>query len=408
MLETALNEIKKAAKKLNLSNEQINKLLDLDAAHEFDISLKNGKIYKGFRMQHNNARGPYKGGIRFHPDVDFDEVRALATLMSFKTALVDVPLGGGKGGIIVNPKELSVKELEELSREYVQNLVDYIGPDKDVPAPDVNTTAQIMDWMTDEYSKLTGDTTRASFTGKSIENGGSIGRPEATGRGGLYVMDELIDLMGKTDTSMDFAVQGFGNVGAYFAELVLERFPDWKLTAVTDSSGGLYNENGFDAKELSEYKANKGRFSDYKADGVKHFDGKDILSQKIDLLALAALGGVITAENESQVKATIVLELANGPVDEGAIQKLESRGVQVVPDILANAGGVVVSYFEWQQNISGEQWNIDEVNDKLKKHMQKATRQVYERAQKEKIGLKEAAFLIATERLIKAIYLQEL
>jgi glutamate dehydrogenase/leucine dehydrogenase len=402
MLVTAHNTIKKAALNLDISIEQLENLIEVEASHEFDIVLKNGKKFKGFRTQHSSARGPYKGGIRYHEEVDFDEVRALATLMSLKTALVNVPFGGGKGGIIVNPKELSLSELEELSRGYVKKLVDYIGPSIDIPAPDVNTNAQIMDWMVDEYARLTGDKTKASFTGKSISNGGSLGRDSATGQGGLYVINTVIESLGKTNEEFTYAVQGFGNVGAFFTQLVQKQHPKWKLVAVTDSSGGLYCSEGLDASELVEYKKKNGRFTDYKKDNVEHISGESIVSVTASILVLAALSGVVGLHNSSNVAAEIILELANGPVDTAAHVDLAGRGVVVIPDILANAGGVVVSYLEWVQNMQNEHWTLEEVNKKLEQYMKKATTEVLERAEKEVMDVKDAAFLIAVERLTSA------
>jgi glutamate dehydrogenase/leucine dehydrogenase len=403
MLTTAHNTIKKAALNLDVSIEKLEKLIEIEAAHEFEIVLKNGKKFKGFRMQHSSIRGPYKGGIRFHPEVDFDEVRALATLMSLKTALVDVPLGGGKGGVVVDPKELSVEELEELSRGYVQNLVKHIGPHTDIPAPDVNTNAQIMDWMVHEYSLLTGDTTKASFTGKSIENGGSLGRDSATGRGGLYVLESLLASKDRLADEFTYAVQGFGNVGSYFAELIKEAFPNWKLVAVTDSSGGIYDKNGLDANELVSFKKNKGRFADYNSNSVEHFTEDKIVAIDANILVLAALGSVVTVENQSSVQAEYIIEMANGPVDSESQLMLSDRGVIVVPDILANAGGVVVSYLEWLQNMQNEHWTLEQVNTKLEKYMKDATEAVLDCSEKQMLDMKDAAFLIAVERLTSAV-----
>jgi glutamate dehydrogenase/leucine dehydrogenase len=322
--------------------------------------------------------------------------------MSLKTALVDVPLGGGKGGIVVNPKELSIEELEELSRVYVQKLAENIGPHKDIPAPDVNTNAQIMDWMVDEYSKLTGDTTKASFTGKSIANGGSLGRESATGQGGLYVLETVIESLENKKDNYTYSVQGFGNVGSFFAELVQDRFPNWKLVSVTDSSGGLYSVNGLDANKLAEFKKNRNQFVDYSEPGVSHISNEEIISGNAEILVLAALDGVVNATNSSTVQAEIVMELANGPVDSVAQIELAGRGVIVIPDILANAGGVVVSYLEWVQNIQNEHWSLEEVNSKLYSYMHKATIDVLEKSDKQMVDLKDAAFLIAVERLVAA------
>jgi glutamate dehydrogenase/leucine dehydrogenase len=400
MLQTAHSTIKKAALNLDVSIENLEKLIEIQAAHEFEIVLKNGKKFKGFRMQHNNSRGPYKGGIRFHEHVDFAEVQALATLMSLKTALVNVPLGGGKGGVIVNPKDLTLEELEELSRGYVQKLVDNIGPHVDIPAPDVNTNSQIMDWMVDEYSRLTGDTTKASFTGKSIENGGSLGRDSATGQGGLYVLETAISRLENIDNKISYAVQGFGNVGAFFAELVQKKYPNWKLVAVTDSSGGIFSEAGLDASKLVEYKKSNRKFSDYKESNVTNIGNDEIIAIDSTVLVLAALGGAVTAENSNFVKSSIIIELANGPVDSEAQLELTSRGVIVIPDILANAGGVVVSYFEWIQNLENQKWSLEQVNTELEKYMKNATNEVMDRSESEMLNMKDAAFLVAVERLV--------
>ena len=402
MLKTTQKAIIDAAKRHGLSAAQTESILQVDAAHEIKILLNSGKKYRGFRMQHNNARGPYKGGIRFHSEVDFEEVQALATLMSLKTALVRVPLGGGKGGIEVNPRDLSVEELEELSRKYVRALGDKLGPHVDIPAPDVNTNAQIMDWMTDEFAQMTGDETNASFTGKSLENGGSEGRSAATGRGGLYVLERYLELI-EDDKPKTFAIQGFGNVGAHFAELVAERFPTWKLVAASDSSGGLYAQGGLDPEQLSEYKKDRGRFVDYRDLHVKHVDAEQFLELPVDIIVFAALGGVVNEHNQNGIQAELLVELANGPLDDSAQEELQKRSIAVLPDILANAGGVVVSYFEWQQNLLSERWSEQKVNTKLREIMRTATDTVFERLQKKNGSLKDAAFDVAVQRLLTAI-----
>ncbi len=398
MLESAQENIRKTASRLGLSEEQIEQLLKVESFHQFVITLNNGNKYNAFRMQHSSVRGPYKGGIRFHPEVDKDEVQALATLMSFKTAAVNIPLGGGKGGIEVNPKELSADELEELSRKYVQGLAPYIGPDKDIPAPDVNTNSQIIDWMVDEYSKITGDTTKASFTGKSISNGGSEGRSAATGRGGVIVLKTLRDLEGKSSEPLTFAVQGFGNVGSFFTEVAVEDCSSWKMVAATDSSGGVQNKEGLVASDLADWKKNRKRLIDFET-GDK-ISNEDLVSLDVDVLILAALGGVVNDDNQSDVKAKYVLELANGPVDSSVEDTLQSRGIQVIPDILANAGGVIVSYLEWLQNLAGEHWDEQKVNTKLSDSLVSATKDIYNRAQKDNTSLKEAAIAVAIERLM--------
>lgn len=395
MLDTAHKLIRQTGKKLGLSYKQIEELIKTDAEHNFEIEA-GGKKYHAFRVQHSNRRGPYKGGIRFHPQVDYDEVRALATLMSFKTAVAGIPMGGGKGGIAVNPKELSQEALEEISRQYVRGLKEHIGPDKDVPAPDVNTNAKTMDWMVDEYEKLTGDKTKAAFTGKSIDNGGSLGRDAATGRGGVITLREILSKL-SINGPLTYAMQGWGNVGSYFALIAQQKHPNWQLVAVTDSSGGIYEPNGLAADKIDHYKKSGGKLADFKA-GQK-ITNDELIGAKADILVLAALENALTEDNYGQVQSNIILELANGPVTYGAYQKLAGKGVQLVPDILANSGGVIVSYLEWAQNKAGEHWSEDKVNRELENLLVKSTDQVYEIMKKKNLTLKEAAFALAIERL---------
>lgn len=397
MLKTAQSAIIEAAKTLGYSQEKIDELLKLNAAHEFVIEHSNGNSYTAFRMQHSNTRGPYKGGIRFHPEVDYDEVQALATLMTMKTAAVNIQLGGGKGGVIVNPKELNEAEIEEIARKYVRGLLDNIGPHTDVPAPDVNTSGQTMDWMVDEYSKLTGDTTRASFTGKSLAMGGSEGRVAATGRGGYIVLDELLE--DEADNDLTIAVQGIGNVGEYFLKTVAEKRPNWKIVALSNSKATIVKRDGFDVVDVMEQIS--------KARDIKDVEGCDeqldrdaILTQECDVLVLAALGGAVTADNADTLQTRYILELANGPVDESATELL--RETIVVPDIIANAGGVIVSYLEWQQNISGEHWSEEKVFEKLDDTLAAATKEMKHTAKERKVSLKQAAFINALERLNKS------
>lgn len=400
MLQSAHNLISRVGKDLGLSKQQIESLLKVDAEHEFDISLSNGSVHKGYRIQHNNQLGPYKGGIRFHPDVDKDEVRALATLMSFKTAAVGLPLGGGKGGVVVNPKELSGELLEELSRKYIQNLHPHIGPNKDVPAPDVNTDSTIIDWMVDEYEKQTGDTTKASFTGKSIKNGGSLGREAATGRGGVIVLRQLFNRLNLGNENIKVAIQGFGNVGSFFGVIAESEQPNWLLVAATDSSGGLLHKDGLSSKDLDDFKAKKGRLRDYDLPEAIHVTNDELLEQEVDVLVLAALGDVVTKENAHKIKAKYILELANGPVSDEAYEILTEKGVIIIPDILANAGGVIVSYLEWCQNIAKEKWTEEAVNAELEKYLVKATDNIFDCSQTRNVSLKEAAFAVAIERLL--------
>lgn len=402
MLETAHELIRRVGKRLDLDQEEIDYLLNTDAEHEFEIALSNGRTHKAYRVQHNNALGPYKGGIRFHPEVDLREVKALATLMSLKTAAVGLPLGGGKGGVAVNPKELTKEELEELARKYAASLAPHIGPDKDVPAPDVNTNATVIDWMVDEYERLTGDTSRASFTGKSLKNGGSEGREEATGRGGVIALREVLKHLKKGGTPITIGVQGFGNVGSFFAEIAEREHPNWRLVAATDSSGGLYRSGGLVASELDAFKKSGNRLIDYKLPNSRKISNEELLTEDVDVLVLAALGDVVAEENMKSIRAKYILELANGPVNEAAHNYLTHKGILIIPDVLANAGGVIVSYLEWRQNKNLEQWSRDRVNAELERYMTVAINEAMIVAEKDKVPLKEAAFSLAIRRILEA------
>jgi len=398
MLETAQHLITRTAKKMGLTDGQIDKLLQVEAEHHFTIKLNSGKEFEAHRVQHNSKRGPYKGGIRFHPEVNAEEVQALATLMSIKTAAVGLPYGGGKGGISVDPRSLTDEELEDLSRKYASYLIPHIGPEKDIPAPDVNTDGRVIDWMVDEYETKTGDTSKSSFTGKSLENGGSLGREAATGRGGVYVLDELLKLMGKDKEEVTYAVQGFGNVGSFFGLVAEEDGHNWKMVAATDSSGGINQNNGLIPKEVDAFKSEGQKLAAYPEGSV--ITNEAFIGLEVDVLVMAALGDAITEKNMKNVKAKIILELANGPVNEAAYDYLTDKGIIIVPDVLANAGGVIVSYLEWVQNRSNECWEEEKVNKELKDYLTKATRDIYDLSIKNKTSLKEAAFSVAIERLI--------
>jgi glutamate dehydrogenase/leucine dehydrogenase len=396
MLDAARKLIRETGKKMGLSDQQIEQLINTDAEHNFEIELSDGNKYQAYRVQHSNKRGPYKGGIRFHPQVDYDEVRALATLMSFKTAVAGIPMGGGKGGVSVDPKQLSKDALEELSRKYVRGLKEHIGPDKDVPAPDVNTNAQVIDWMVDEYEKLSGDTTKASFTGKSIKNGGSLGRDAATGRGGVIVLREILNKLSISEP-ISYALQGWGNVGSYFALIAETDHPEWKLVAATDSSGGVYSDDGLSAKELNDFKSGGNKLAEFNTG--KTISNDELIGLDVDVLVLAALEDAVNQENVRNIKAKIVLELGNGPVSYEAYEDLSKREVAVVPDILANSGGVIVSYLEWYQNKNSEKWTEDKVNRELERYLVSAADKVYARTQKDGMTLKEAAFAEAISKL---------
>lgn len=402
MLETTQHLIERVGKNIGLSSEDIAYVLKIDKEHVFDITLENGKTHKAYRVQHNNALGPYKGGIRFHEEVDLNEVRALATLMSLKTAAVGLPLGGGKGGVAINPKDLQDTELEELARAYVKHLHPHIGPDQDVPAPDVNTNSQIIDWMVDEYEQLTGDQTKASFTGKSLTNGGSIGREAATGRGGVLALKAVLEDLKLADRPLTYAIQGFGNVGLFFATQATELLPNLQMQAATDSSGGITSAFGLDPNQLTDFKAANSKLYDYQDDDTVRISNEQLVAEEVDVLVLAALGDVITDQNADTVRAKIILELANGPVSETAYASLESRGVMIVPDVLANAGGVIVSYLEWLQNRSNETWTEDKVQSELERYLVPATVQAVKAAHQQKVSLKEAAFAVAMQRILAA------
>jgi glutamate dehydrogenase/leucine dehydrogenase len=402
MLEGVQKLIKEVGSNLGLDEKTIEDLIKPNAKHFFDIELKNGKTYKAFRVQHNNKNGPYKGGVRFHENVSEDEVQALATLMSLKTAAVGLPLGGGKGGVAVNPKNLSKEELEELSRKYVQNLHKHIGPDQDVPAPDVNTNATVIDWMVDEYEKLTGDGSHASFTGKSISKGGSLGRDSATGRGGVIAFSKLLELLGKDRQKLTYAVQGYGNVGQYFATISQREQPNWQLNAASDSSAVLYAKNGLDAKALAEHKEKGGRFSDFKQTGVDKLALNEFASLDVDVLVLAALEDAVNAGNMKSINAKYIVELANGPITTEAYKYLSGKGIDILPDVVANAGGVVVSYLEWKQNKENKKWSEQKVNEELEKYISKAVEKMHSTAKSKNVPLKEAAFMAALNNLLSA------
>ena len=400
MLNTARQEIEKSAKILGLSQREIVDLHKIDQEHSFEIALSSGKTLQAYRVQHNKKRGPYKGGIRYHHEVNLDEVRALATLMTFKTAALGLPLGGGKGGVIVDPKTLNSSELEELSRKYAKHLAPHIGPDKDIPAPDVNTNGQIIDWMVDEYEKSTGETNKASFTGKSLQNNGSLGREQATGMGGFMVLQEYLAFNNLSGKGLTMAVQGFGNVGMYFAIIANLKDANLKIVAVSDSGGALYSPGGLDVQAIAEYKKTGQSFKDYKSTETSYITNSEMLGLSVDVLALAALGDAVTQNNMKDVKAKLILELANGPVNSTAADYLYKKDVVIIPDIIANAGGVVVSYFEYVQNLKNQTWTEDEVNNKLQTMLTKATKSMLATASKYSVDLKTASFINAIKNLV--------
>jgi glutamate dehydrogenase (NAD(P)+) len=358
------------------------------------------RVFKGFRVQYNDARGPTKGGIRFHPAETVDTVRALAAWMTWKCALLDLPLGGGKGGIICNPRDLSPGELERLSRGYIQAVWRILGPDTDVPAPDVYTNPQIMAWMVDEYSKLCGRNQFGVITGKPLNLGGSAGRGDATARGGLYTVRETAKELGINLENATVAIQGYGNAGYYFAKLAVELL-GCKVVAVTDSRGGVRNLEGLDPQALQKHKERTGSVAGFP--GAKPLSNDEVLEMKVDVLCPAALEEVVTAENAPRVKAKIMVELANGPTTPEADRILTANGVYVLPDFLANAGGVTVSYFEMVQNASMYYWDECEVHQRLDRKMTAAWRAVHDVYQKQKVTHREAAYMVAVERVAQAM-----
>lgn len=397
-LKSAHDQIVKSGKNIGLSDEQIEQLLTPHAKHQADIVVEGvDEPLKAHRIQHSKKRGPAKGGIRFHPEVDEAEVEALALLMSIKTAAVNIPLGGAKGGVAFDPRNHSPETIEKVAREYVQQMFPHIGPNDDVPAPDVNTNAQIIDWMVEEFEALHGDQAPASFTGKSIDKGGSRGRIPATGRGGLIALTRWLELEGD-DEKKTVAVQGIGNVGYWFVKLAAER-DNLEVVAVSDSRATILSDKELDIDGVLRAKKTDSSVSNYKADGVQKLASSDIISLDIDILVLAALDGAVNLDNYESIKAKVILELANGPVSGQVINQLEEKGVVVIPDIVANAGGVIVSYFEWLQNMKDEAWDEAKVNNDLDEVMTAAVKEMHGYAAQHEVSLKDAAFAIALARL---------
>ena len=358
------------------------------------------KVFKGFRVQYNDARGPTKGGIRFHPDQTIDTIRALASLMTWKCALHNLPLGGAKGGVICNPKALSPGELERLSRAYIRSIYPIIGPDQDIPAPDVYTNPQIMAWMMDEYSKCVMKTTFGAITGKPLIVGGSEGRLDATARGGWFAIEEAARSLGLNLKNATVAVQGFGNVGSYAASLARSLF-GCKVIAVSDSRGGIFRREGLDPAEVMLHKGKGGTVVGFPGSDI--IANEDLLELDVDILIPAALENVITDRNAAHVKAKILAEFANGPITLEADEILSSQGVHVIPDILCNGGGVIVSYLEMVQNFSMDQWSEADVHSRLAGRMQTACRAVAGLSSSYGTSPRRAAYTIAVKRVVEAM-----
>jgi len=398
--ENAVQQLEKIAEIIGLEKQVLEQLKRPQRVIEVSIPLKKEsgevELFTGFRVQHNNARGPYKGGIRFHPGVTLEEIKALAMWMTWKCAVVGIPFGGAKGGIAVDPRKLSLSELEALSRSYIRLISPFIGPDIDVPAPDVGTDSQIMAWMFDEYSKLYGFSP-AVITGKPLELFGSRLRDIATSLGGKFVLDAAVKQF-KMKKPLRVAIQGAGNVGGGMLK-VLSEDPSYRVVAISDSQGGIYSEEGIGIDAL-EVKEKTGSVVNYREERISN---EDLLQLDVDILVPAALENQITKDNADKINAKLILELANGPTTPEADAILKERGIPVVPDILANAGGVTVSYFEWVQNREGFYWEGERIREELRKVMENSAFEVFSLAKERKLTLREAAYALAVERVVSAM-----
>lgn len=366
------------------------------------VRMDNGsiKVFEGYRVQHSNIRGPFKGGIRFHQDTDLNEVKALATWMSLKCAVVNIPYGGAKGGITVDPSKLSKNELMRLTRRYTFAIESIIGPDKDIPAPDVNTNAQTMAWVLDTYSMLNGKPCPGVVTGKPLELGGSKGRPSATGRGVVTSTRLILENYGETLAGSRIAIQGFGNVGANTSRIAGHRGA--VLVALSDVSGAIYCKNGLDADEISRFVEEGNMLADYQASDVLHITNEELLECECDVLIPAALENQITKENAGKLKCRYIVEAANGPTTAEADEILKERGITLIPDIFANSGGVIVSYFEWVQNIQTLTWDKEQIHDMLIEILTKAFTEIKEEVKRTKCTWRMGAYIVALRRLITA------
>ncbi|NEN91973.1 MAG: Glu/Leu/Phe/Val dehydrogenase [Okeania sp. SIO3H1] len=404
--------LEKALKYVSLSEDTKERLKHPKASLIVSIPVRMDdgslRVFQGYRVRYDDTRGPTKGGIRYHPNVSIDEVTSLAFWMTFKCAVVSLPFGGAKGGITVNPKELSRMELERLSRGYIDAIADFIGPDVDIPAPDMYTNPMIMGWMMDEYSIIRRQLIPAVITGKPVTIGGSLGRNTATSMGAFFTIETIMPKFGYIPEKTTVAVQGFGNVGAFLAELLCQA--GYKVVAVSDSQGGIYSSKGLDIPSIRKYKeSNKGIQAVYCQGSVCNIvehqilTNKELLALDVDILIPAALENQITEESVKDIKAKFIFEAANGPTTSAADIILEDRGIYVFPDILVNAGGVTVSYFEWVQNRSGLYWTLDEINQRLKEKMLAETEQIWQISQQFSISMRTAAYVHGLNRLGEAI-----
>ena len=404
--ENVLKVMDEAAQILGYSESDIEPLKyperELKVSVPVEMDDGSTRVFEGYRIQHSTSRGPAKGGIRFHPAVNNDEVKALAAWMTFKCAVVNIPYGGGKGGVICDPHELSERELRAITRRFTAAIMPLIGPEQDIPAPDVGTNAAVMGWMMDTYSMLKGHCVHGVVTGKPIELGGALGRNEATGRGVMFTTRNIMKKLGMEMKGTDVAVQGMGNVGSITAKLLHQE--GMKVVAVSDVSGGIYKEDGLDIPAILAYlgKDRRNLLSGYEEDGMSRITNEELLELPVTVLVPAALENQINGSNADKIRAKLIVEAANGPTAAEADPILNDKGVVIVPDILSNAGGVVVSYFEWVQNIQSVSWTEEEVNAKLERIMNNSFDAVYNIAQEKKVPLRTGAYLIAVDRVVKA------
>jgi glutamate dehydrogenase (NADP+) len=415
VFEDAVARVERIGTAAKVDAEVIDALRQPEAVLTADLPVRmddgSTRHFVGYRCRYNDALGPAKGGIRFHPGVTLEEVKALALWMTIKCAVVGIPYGGGKGGVIVNPKELSNLELERLSRAYMRAMADFVGPAVDIPAPDVYTNARIMGWMRDEYETIKRVKAPGVITGKPISLGGSLGRDEATGRGAFIVIQELAKRIELEPTQTRVALQGFGNAGYHVARLLDQA--GYQIVAVSDSKGGIYSEGGFDVESLFRNKHDTRKLRGVYCDGsvcelvdYQTISNEELLELEVDLLIPAALEGVITADNVDRIKAPIIAEVANGPIVGTVDDKLRDRGIMVLPDVLTNAGGVTVSYFEWVQNLQGYSWGLDEVRDKLEDVLSRAFSAIWDIYQSEQGSVRDAAYTVGLRRIGEAIQAQ--
>ncbi|WP_204154309.1 Glu/Leu/Phe/Val dehydrogenase [Leptolyngbya sp. CCY15150] len=416
MLHSTLSDanlrLEKALRYVTISNDAIERLKYPKASLcvSIPVRMDDGslRVFQGYRVRYDDTRGPTKGGVRFHPNVSLDEVQSLAFWMTFKCAALNLPFGGAKGGITINPKDFSKFELERLSRGYVDAIANFIGPDVDIPAPDVYTNPMIMGWMMDQYSIIRRKITPAVVTGKPISMGGSLGRETATAMGAFFVIHTLMEKLGRTSTDLTVAIQGFGNAGGVLAELLAKA--NYRVVAVSDSQGGIYAKTGLDIPSIRQYKESSRGIKAVYCEGtvcniVEHrvITNAELLELDVDILIPAALENQITEENAPRIKAPYIFEVANGPVTSAADEILEQRGIQVFPDILVNAGGVTVSYFEWVQNRSGYYWSLNEVNSRLQERIVEETNRIWDLSQDLGISMRTAAYVHALNRLEDAV-----